>query len=227
MMKVNSEKSKYVLHTRMQEDFATRFTLDGCYIERQKVTKILGVWVGEDPSSWEINTKEIVKRTYASLSILTKLKYAGLSRTKLLHIYSLHIRSSMEYCSVVWHDNLTQGQSNAIERLQIVSLKIILGSDSPRSEDGHFDYLKALQICNLKSLFSRREKRMIDFGRKCVKHPSLKRMFPLNPAIFNDPHPVRSREMFHVNWSRTESYKNSAIPAIQRRLNLHITHPSK
>ena len=114
--------------------------------------------VGEDPSNWKINTKEIVKRTYASLSMLTKLKYAGLSRTKVLHIYSLHIRSSMEYCSVVWHDNLTQAQSNSIERLQIVSLKIILGSECPRREDGHFDYLKALSICNLKSLFSRREK---------------------------------------------------------------------
>ena len=43
LMKINSEKSIYVLHTRMQEDFATRFTLDGCYIERQKVSKILGV----------------------------------------------------------------------------------------------------------------------------------------------------------------------------------------
>ena len=67
----------------------------------------------------------------------------------------------MEYCSVVWHYNLTQCQSNAIERLQIVSLKIVLGSDSPRSEDGHFDYLEALQISNLNSLFSRREKRML------------------------------------------------------------------
>ena len=87
MMNLNSEKSKYVLHTRMQEDFATRFTLDGCHIDRQRVTKIHGLWIGEDPSSLEYNTKEIIKRTYASLSILTKLKYAGLSRTKLFHIY--------------------------------------------------------------------------------------------------------------------------------------------
>jgi hypothetical protein len=64
-----------------------------------------------------------------NVSMLTKLKYAGLSRAKLIHIYSLHVRSSMEYCSVMWHDNLTQAQSNALERLQIVSLKIILGSD--------------------------------------------------------------------------------------------------
>ena len=72
---------------------ATRFTLDGAYIERQSATKILGVWIGEDPSCWERNTKEIMKRTYASMSILTKLKYAGLSREKLIHIFPLFVRS--------------------------------------------------------------------------------------------------------------------------------------
>ena len=56
LMKKNVEKSKY--------DFATRFTLDGCFIERWKVSQILGLWVGEDLSNWQINTKEIVKRTY-------------------------------------------------------------------------------------------------------------------------------------------------------------------
>ena len=134
-----------------------------------------------------------MKRTYASMSILTKLKYAGLSRSKLLHIYSLHVRSSMEYCSVAWHDNLTIAQKNAIERLQVVLLKIILGSDCPRKEDGHVDYLKALSICNLKSLFSRREKKALDFKIKCTKHPTLKKLFPANPAILEDPHPVRGR----------------------------------
>ena len=222
-MKLNSEKSKYILHTRMKEDFATRFTLDGAHIDRQLETKILGVWIGKDPSCWEINTREIMKRTYASMSILTKLKYAGLSRSKLLHIYSLQVRSSMEYCSVAWHDNLTIAQKNAIERLQVVSLKIILGSDCPRKEDGHVDYLKALSICNLKSLFSRREKKALDFGIKCTKHPTLKKLFPANPAILEDPHPVRGREKYCVNRARTCAYQNSAIPSIQRRLNTKFT----
>ena len=117
------------------------------------------------------------------MSILTKLKYAGLSRTKLLHIYSLHVRSSIEYCSVVWHDNITQAQSVAIERLQIVAVKIILGSDCPKKEDGHFDYPRALIICKLDSLFCRREKRALDFGKKCVKHPTLRKLFPTNPPV--------------------------------------------
>ena len=155
------------------------------------------------------------------MSILTKLKYAGLSRSKLLHICCLHIRLSMEYSSVVWHDNITQAQKNSIERLQIVALKIILGNDCPRKDDGHFDYDRALVLCNLKSLFARREKRILEFGKKCIKHPSLKRIFPENPRI---QHMLRSREPFKVNYARTEAYKNSAIPAIQRRLNKHFSY---
>ena len=208
----------------MKEDFATRFTLNGSHIDRQTATKVLGVWIGQDPSCWDINTKEIMKRTYASMSILTKIKYAGLSREKLLHIYSLHVRSSMEYCSVAWHNNLTQAQRNSIERLQIVSLKIILGSDGPRKEDGNFDYQRALTICNLKSLFLRREKKTLDFGMKSIKHPTLKKLFPTNPAILEDPYPVRGREQFHVNRARTCAYNDSAIPSIQRRLNQKFTY---
>jgi hypothetical protein len=221
--KLNQGKSKYILHSRMKEDVATRFTLDGVYIERQAATKILGVWIGEDPSCWERNTQEIKKRTYATLSMLTKLKYAGLSRKKLLHIYSLFVRSYSEYCSVAWHDSLTQEQTNSIERLQIVALKIILGADCPRKLDGHFDYPEALILCNLKSLFDRRETRTLTFGKKCISHPTLKRIFPRNEATIEDQPNLRHRETFHVNFARTSSYQNSAIPSIQRRLNQHFS----
>ena len=127
---------------------ATRFTIDGVYIERQAATKILGVRVGEDPSCWERNIQEIKKRTYATMSMLTKFKYAGLSREKLVHIYSLFVRSYTEYCSVAWHDSLTQEQTKSEERLQIVALKIILGAIFPRKLDGHFDYPEALRLCS-------------------------------------------------------------------------------
>ena len=219
LAKLNSEKSSYVIHTRMKEDFATRFNLDNSYIDRKTCIKVLGVWIGVDPSNWDKNTTELIKRTYASMTMLTKLKFAGLSRRKLINIYCLFVRSSAEYCSVVWHSNLTQAQSKAIERLQIVGLKIILGNDCPRKEDGHVDYFAALDLCQLDSLFSRRQNRMLSFGKKCIKHSSLNRIFPINTATYEDPHPVRNRELFHVNHARTSAYLNSAIPSIQRQLN--------
>ena len=215
-MKLNTGKSKYIVYTRMHENFATRFTLENTLLERQSAMKLLGIWISQEPGCWEGNTREIIK---CNINMLTKLKYAGVSMEKLLHIYSLFVRSRTEFCSVAWHENLTIAQQIAIERLQIVSLKVILGNKSPKTEDGHFDYQEALRFFKLKSLFQRRELRMIDFGKKCIKHPSLKRLFPLNDAILNDPHNVRSREMYHVNHARTSVYQKSAIPSIQRRLN--------
>ena len=77
--------------------------------------------------------------------MLTKLKYAGVSTKNLLHVYSLFVRSSVEFSSVAWHDGITLAQKNAIERLQIVNLKVIFGKDYPRQKDGHFDYEAALR----------------------------------------------------------------------------------
>jgi hypothetical protein len=220
LAKLNSAKSSYMVHTRMKEDFATRFTLDNSHIGRKDTIKVLGVWLGVDPSCWDKNTKEIVKRCYASMSLLTKLKYAGLSRKKLINIYCLFIRSSAEYCSVVWHENLTVAQSNAIERIQVVALKIITGKDCPRKEDGHCDYEALLGLCQLTSLSDRRNDRMLSFGKKCIKHPTLNRIFPLNTEDINN---VRNHDVFQVNHARTSAYQNSAIPAIQRRLNQHYS----
>ena len=103
-------------------------------------------------------------------------------------------------------------------------LLIILGKDCPRKEDGNCDYIRLLQICNLNSLFDRRKRGMLSFGKTCIKHHSLSRLFPINAAINQDPLNVRNRELFHVNHAKTSAYKYSAIPASQRLLNQHYSN---
>ena len=139
-------------------------------------------------------------------------------------MYCLFVRSSAEYCSVVWHQNLTQAQSNSIMRLQVVTLKLILSKDCPRKEDGHCDYGRVLILCKLDSLLDRQKKRMLNFGKKCRNHPSLSRLFPLNAAINDDPHNIRNHELCHVNHARTSAYRDSSIPAIQRQLNQYFRY---
>jgi hypothetical protein len=46
-------------------------------------------------------------------------------------------------------------------------------------------------------------------------------MFPINPNLENEVG-VRQRERFSVNFARTKSYQNSAIPYCQRLLNTHF-----
>ena len=47
LMKLNEEKSNYIIFSKAREDFAARLTLNGKLLERKKVTKIAGVLLEE------------------------------------------------------------------------------------------------------------------------------------------------------------------------------------
>ena len=146
--------------------------------------------------------------------MITKLKYAGVSTVDLININILYIRSVLEYFSVLWHSTLTVGQCQAIEQVQKTCLKIILGPE-------YTSYAAALEYTGLESLRDRREARCLQFGLKCLVHPIHSRMFPVNPQL-NSELKTRQQEHFVVNKSRTEYYKLSAIPYIQRKLNQYV-----
>ena len=219
LVKLNEEKCNYMIFSRAQQDFATRLMINDKKIEQINVTKVLGIWISED-LSWDRNTTEICRRAYSRMSMLTKLKYAGVSTADLLDVYKLFIRSITEYCSVCFHSSLTVGQATDIERIQKVSLKIILGG-------AYTTYTDALSITGLQTLHDRREKRCLDFATKCLKHPVHSRLFPLNNNQESHSADIRYREQFKVNFARTESYRKSAIPYCQRMLNSHYQTKNK
>ena len=132
------------------------------------------------------------------------------SRDDLLDVYTLFVRSLMEYCSVVWHPSLTCELTSMLERLQKTCLKVILGED-------YEHYKTALETTNLQTLYQRREDRCLKFERKCLKPPVNWRLFPLNKNK-NNLH-ASSKEKYIVNFARGEELRNSTIPYLQRRLN--------
>ena len=208
-MKLNTDKSNYMMFTRTDYDFATRLTVNGVKLDQLPEAKVLGVWLTED-LTWSKNTKEICKNAYSRISMITKLKYVGVSIEDLLDIYVLFIRSLLEYCCVLWHSNLTNENQNDLERVQRTCLKIILG-------DMYVSYAAALEMTNLKTLGARREDRCADFAKKCLKNPRLSHYFPTNPT--RSPK-VRKTEKFVVNFAKTKTYRMSSVPYLQRKLNL-------
>ena len=147
--------------------------------------------------------------------MLTKLKYVGTPRDDLIDVYNLYIRSILEYCSVVWHSTLTEQQNTDIENVQKLCMKIILGSE-------YRNYCQALKMCNLEELRKRRESRCLKFRLKSLLHPIHCQLFPVNPLVLSNPYESSNREHFTVNWARTDSYRISAVPHIQRLLNQYV-----
>ena len=213
LMELNEKKSNYMVFSRSDTEVATRLILNGKTLDRIEEVKLLGVWI-TTWLDWDKNTKEMCKKAYARMTMLTKLKYVGVPTTDLLEVYILYIRSILEYCSTVWHSTLTVEQSKDIESVQKLCLKIILGND-------YQGYEAALKVCGLDSLSDRRQQKCLQFGLKCLLHPLHSSMFPVNPQQQNSVN-TRTKEHFAVNMARTDSYKDSAIPYIQRLLNEYV-----
>ena len=151
------------------------------------VVKVLGIWLQQD-LGWEKNTKEICKKAYARVSVLSKLKYAGISTEDLITVYILFIRSLTEYCSVVFHSALTLKQSDKIESIQVTSLKVIL-------DVNYVSYSAALEMCALERLSDRRARRQLVFAKRCLDNKFTSGLFPENEQ--------GRREKFKVNFART------------------------
>jgi hypothetical protein len=211
-MKLNEEKSNYMVFCKSKEPFATRILLNKTKLNRESQICHLGIWISED-LTWNRQITEIGKKAYPRVKLLTKLRYVGIQTEDLIELYCLHIRSITEYCSTAFHSSLTQKLSNKIEAIQKTCLRVILGVM-------YVDYSSALEMCGLETLYTRRENRSLRFAIKSTKHPTNRDMFPPNPS--EDSHLVRNREHFKVNMCRTEKYKKSAVPVLQRRLNTHM-----
>ena len=130
-------KSNYMLFTRSTSNFSTRLKLNSCNLQRVESMKLLGVWITEN-LDWATNTREICKKSYpdypysVNSSLLVWTWKTWLEFT--LRIYVV-------FLSTVNHI----AQEEALERVQNVSLKVILGPV-------YVNYQSALSVLELETL---------------------------------------------------------------------------
>ena len=214
--KLNVPKSKVMIFNYTEMQFATRLMLEDQILETVDETKLLGMIITSD-LKWHKNTEMLIKKAFQRMIILNKLKSFNVSMEDMLVIYKLYVRSIVEQNCQVWHHSLTDEDQTNLERVQKVACKVILQQD-------YFGYEDALSKLSLDSLFERREKLCLSFAKKCVKHPKASTMFPMNPAPV---HSLRNPEKFYVQPSRTSRLLYSAIPQLQRALNLDSSRKAK
>ena len=73
LKKLNTDKTSYMIFSRSQTEFATRLELKGQTLDRIEEIRLVGVWI-TTWLDWEKNTREMCKRAYARITMLTKLK---------------------------------------------------------------------------------------------------------------------------------------------------------
>ena len=105
--------------------FATRLYMNNILLECVDEIKLLGTTISSD-LSWHENTNILIKKAYARMQILRTLYSFKLSLKDLILIYTIYIRCYMEQSCVVWSSSITVEESNSIERVQKVALRICL-----------------------------------------------------------------------------------------------------
>ena len=209
-MKLNERKTTNMLFNFTKDfQFTTDIKLKNVNLETNSQTKLLGAIITND-LKWHENTKYIVKRANQKMIILHKFAKFTNNKSHLLHLFKSQVRGILEYCSTVWHSSLTETDSNDIERVQKAAMRLIMGNR-------YQGYKEALKHMSLDSLKDRREKMALRFIQKSLKQESFSRLFPLNL----NHHLMRKRnpEKYSVNIAKTERYRKSAVPFLQRLLN--------
>ena len=121
-------------------------------------------------------------------------------------IYFQHIRSILEFGAPAWNSALTITDSQKIECVQKVALRLIYGRNN--------SYKKLLGLSNLSTLALRRERLSLQFAKKAAKHPKFKQWF----EIMNPNQPFE-RAQFAPTISRNKKLLKTPIPYFTKLLN--------
>ena len=185
--------------------FMTRLTLNGENVEVVSESKLLGTIISND-LTWNSNTANIVRRANARMVLLRKLSEFGAPLSDLKTIYKTYIRSVLEQSAVVWHSSLTEENKADLSRVQKTACKVML-------KNRFTCYEKALEVLDL-------EKLCINFAKKSIQNGILD-FKEIDKSKFMT---TRNTDKYQMSFCNTERLKKSALPHLQRRLNILEAH---
>ena len=125
-MKLNTDKTKcMIFNFTRSKQFSTRLTLKNTQLETVKEMKLLGTIITDD-LKWNKNTTFLVKKAYARMELLRRIKNFTKSTNDKLQIYKTFIRNQVEQFCVVWGSNISKKNERDIERGQKIAVNLIL-----------------------------------------------------------------------------------------------------
>ena len=165
-----------------------------------------------DDLRWERNTEFICTKAYKRMWSLRRMKILNIEPYVILDVYTKEIRSILELAVPAWHSGLTKKQSDDIERIQKVAVKIILSD--PQTGRCDYSYTMGLVILDLEPLDVRREKLCRSFAKKTLKSKH-SNMFKPN----RNPYTTRNKQEYFMQSCNTKRFYKSPLNYLTRLLN--------
>ena len=117
LMQLNERKSKVMIFNFTRNyQFSTRIKLNDSLLETISETRLLGSVLTSD-LKWHANSDQLTKKGYQRMSMLRNLYKFDIPQEDLVQIYTLYIRSILEFNSNVWFSNITVGERENIEHV--------------------------------------------------------------------------------------------------------------
>ena len=146
-----------------------------------------------------------MKRAYAKLWILRRLKQMGVKTDILELIYFPYMRSILEFGVPVWNGAISQKEVNKIERVQRIAIHIIYGKK--------YSHAESCKNFKIEKLTVRREKLCKNFAKKALKHDKFKDWFVKQDSEFNQ------KTKYLQTIARRKRLEKAPIPYLTRLLN--------
>ena len=171
-MRLNCGKTKlFIANFTKNHQFDSLLTIPGQQtpIQTTTETKLLGYWLTTDMKP-KMHVDFIVAKCYKRLWAVRKLKKTGVPSEDILKFYNMKIRSVLESSCAVFHSMLTIEDSDDIERIQKITLKIVLGSS-------YESYDSACNQLEIEPLKIRRHTLSLNFALRLLDSPQHQNFF--------------------------------------------------
>ena len=181
---------------------------DEAPIESVDRMRLVGFVFGMTPSAGPL-VESITEMYKRKKWMLYHLRSAGVWGRQLYRLYCCYVRSSVEYCSAVYHAMLNRGQEEELEAIQRHAMCVCFGTDRPVE--------KLMAENGVETLRSRREKRCDAFVRKAWANPRFgPKWFPMRETV---PWAIRRRGEVQEPVAATQRRFNSPLAFMRRRAN--------
>ena len=205
-MRVNAKKTQLVcLSIENGYQSTASITAGEDMIVGKDNMKLLGFQLSVGMHAQVQFIREKFRRSFWSL---INLRQAGMIGDQLFSMYTVFVRPLIETNAVVYHAMINKGQSQDIERLQKLVLRLCYGRES---------YNTILEAKNIRSLEDRRVEAVRKFSAKVINNPRFADKWLIRRDSIDTN--LRTRRPYIERKCRTDRLKKSPLILIQKTAN--------